>query len=201
MGGREVHFFQWCGDRGVTFVEKLSIRELDADLLGVAAMEYHDDQATLEYLLRAAQRLRTGSNQGYALLTGIGTPVHFCWVSDFERFEMQELQQHLTAPQRGAVLIFDCWSPLAVRGRGYFATAIAALANRLWVSGEMPWIFAAAKNYASLKGVREAGFIHRFTMRQRRFLGLKKAVEMAYCAADSLAPVVATVHGCAHSEN
>lgn len=180
MGQQEVHFFQWCGDPIETEREGLAIHELDQDLLATAAMEYNADQSTLDYLLRAAQRLQTARQRGFALVTSSGTPLHFSWVTEFENFEVHELREHLRAPSHKAVLIFDSWSPESVRGHNHFATAIAAIARRLLSSGEVPWIFAAAENHASLKGIVKAGFSYQFTMSRRRALGLQSRVEMIH---------------------
>ncbi len=65
-------------------------------------------------------------------------------------------------------MIFDCYTPASVRGHGFFAAAIAALANQLHAQGKAPWIFGAATNRASLRGIEESGFTHKFTLGRKR---------------------------------
>jgi len=67
-------------------------------------------------------------------------------------------------------MIFDCFTPTAVRGGGFFAHAIAALANQLNSEGKAPWIFGAATNQASLRGIEKSGFVRKFTLGRKRFL-------------------------------
>jgi hypothetical protein len=79
--------------------------------------------------------------------------------------------------------------------------AIRQVAGRLASSGEMPWIIAAVKSYASVNGIIKAGFAYRFTVRHGHLLGMKKTVETAYHAGDSLKAIGAKVRDYAHSEN
>jgi CelD/BcsL family acetyltransferase involved in cellulose biosynthesis len=170
----EVHFFDWP-NAGIDpkRSRSLALRPLDFDLLGAAGIHYADEPSTLDYLVRSAQRLRSGDKQGFALVTTDGTPVHFCWVGDFEGFAMAELQRALQAPCVNAVLIFDCHTPASVRGHGFFADAISILADQFRGAGKRPWIFAAATNHASLRGIEKSGFTRRFSLGRRRILFLK----------------------------
>jgi CelD/BcsL family acetyltransferase involved in cellulose biosynthesis len=200
-GQQEVHFFHWPGNTSAPQGDGVVLRQIDVDVLATAAMEYHADRGTLAYLLRSAQRLRTDSSRGFALVTPNGMPVHFCWVRKFENFEMQELGQCLRAPTPSAVLIFDSWSPETVRGRRYFTTTIAAMAAALRCSGEDAWIFAAAQNFSSLSGIVQAGFTYQFTMSRRRALGLACKVQTGYRPVASLARLNIGLGHYAHSEN
>lgn len=171
----EVLFFEWLGRRdGPERSRSLALRSLDFDLLGAAAIHYADEPTTLDYLVRSAQRLRSGGKQGFALVTTDGMPVHFCWVDDFEGFPIEELKRVLQAPDANAVLIFDCHTPASARGHGFFPHAISLLADQLRAAGKPPWIFAAATNHASLRGIEKSGFTHRFSLGRRRILFLKK---------------------------
>jgi CelD/BcsL family acetyltransferase involved in cellulose biosynthesis len=152
----------------------VTLRQFDSDLLGASAIRYADDPATLDYLLRSAQRLRSANDRGFVLLSAEGTPVHFCWVKDFEGFRIAELERSLRAPSADAVLIFDCFTPSPVRGRGFFASAILALADQLNSEGKAPWIFSAAENQALLRGIKKSGFAHKFTLGRKRFLFLQQ---------------------------
>jgi len=164
-----VHFFDWpASEENAGGCSGLSLRRLDDDIVGDAAIHYQDDRATLRYLIRCAQRLRAEGDGGFALLTAEGTAVHFCWVKHFEGFEMAELGRTLNAPSADAVMIFDCFTPIAARGQGFFADAIAALARQLHSEGKAPWIFGAATNLESLRGIEKSGFTRRFSLGRKR---------------------------------
>jgi len=166
----EVLFFSWTA-RAENFAESrgLTLRQFDSDLLGPAAMTYVDDPASLDYLLRCAQRLRSESDRGFVLLSADGIPVHFCWAKDFEGFRIPELERTLQAPGADAVMIFDCFTPASVRGRGLFACAIATLADQLNAEGKVPWTFGAASNQAALRGIKKSGFAYKFTLGRKKF--------------------------------
>jgi hypothetical protein len=132
-------------------------------------MTYVDDSATLDYLLRCAPRLRSEGDCGFVLLSADGIPVHFCWAKDFEGFRIPELERTLQAPCADAVMIFDCFTPASVRGRGLFACAIAALADQLNAEGKTPWMFSAASNPAALRGIKKSGFAYKFTLGRKKF--------------------------------
>jgi hypothetical protein len=176
FGFDKVLFFDWpatvenCKERG-----GLVLRSLDSDWLGAAAISYGNDPKALEYLMRSAQRLGSETEAGFALVTAQGTPVHFCWARDFEGFEMAELERTLSAPSPDAKMIFDCYTPASARGHGFFAAAIAALANQLHAQGKAPWIFGAALNRASLRGIEKSGFTYRFTLGRKKTLFIKRA--------------------------
>jgi len=146
-----------------------SLQLLDAQLLGEAAMIYADDPATLAYLIRSAERLRSGAARGFVLVSQ-GRPVHFCWLADFEGFEIAELGQRLQAPCREAVMIFDCYTPASARGNAFFAQAIRRLAEHAHREGKSPWIFSAATNLSSRRGIGKAGFAHRYSLWRKRLL-------------------------------
>jgi CelD/BcsL family acetyltransferase involved in cellulose biosynthesis len=168
----EVFFYEWP-DQGQNAQESNTLlRPLDSDLVGEAAIIYANDPSSLRYLMRSMQRLYSGQEMGFALLTPAGTPVHFCWAGDFEGFEMAELGRTLRAPYKEAVLIFDCFTPACIRGHGFFAQAIAGLADRLRSQGKSPWIFGAATNQASLRGIQKARFQYRFSLRRKKIFFL-----------------------------
>ncbi|MGA2019065.1 MAG: GNAT family N-acetyltransferase [Candidatus Sulfotelmatobacter sp.] len=152
----------------------LTLRQLDSDILGAAAISYEHDPVTLNYLMRSANRFRSEESVGFALVTSEETPVHFCWAKNFEGFEMAELGRKLQAPCANAVMIFDCFTPVSARGHGFFAEAIAALAHRLRSEGKAPWIFGAATNQASLRGIEKSGFTYKFSLGRRKVLGFVK---------------------------
>jgi Acetyltransferase (GNAT) domain len=175
FGFDAVLFFEWpAGNENRQRPSGLTLRRLDSDIVGAAAIHCAEDPKTLDYLMRSAQRLRSEGGSGFALLNTEGVPVHFCWAKDFEGFEMAELKRTLSAPCPNAVMIFDCYTPSAVRGQGFFAAALAALGDQLRAAGKSPWIFGAATNQMSLRGIEKAGFMRRFTLGRRRIFFFEK---------------------------
>ena len=165
-GSREASFFECTNPRPATTALKL--QPISIRLLARAAMEYEKDAQTVEYAMRSAERLSSGKLPGYALTTETGTPVHFCWVSPFEGFYLSELRQVLKEPVPNAVLLFDCWTPSAQRGKGYYGVCIAEVANLTLAQGKSPWIFSAAGNVSSLRGIEKSGFVPRFSLKRRK---------------------------------
>lgn len=164
----EVKFFEWVGAPTGNDDEKVlphRLQPIDLNELARAALRYESDGETLMYLIRSAQRHRTpGSTaQGFVLTGPESDAVHFCWTAPFEGFFMDELKVHLTAPVDSAVMIFDCWTPRAARGHSYYARAIALLARELSTKGKVPWIFSAAANEDSLRGIAKASFEYRYS--------------------------------------
>jgi CelD/BcsL family acetyltransferase involved in cellulose biosynthesis len=166
IGAREVTFFEYTKSRRSPTA--LNLQPLSTRLLARAAMEHENDAQTLRYFLRSAERLNSGNVSGFALTTGSGTPVHFCSVSPYEGFFLSELQQLLKEPAPDSVMIFDCYTPLSRRGNGYYGACIAEVANVLLAQGKRPWIFSAAGNASSLRGIEKSGFVPRFSLTSRR---------------------------------
>lgn len=196
FGQSEVFFFEWSRNdvpRGEPMtVRSFTVQPVDLELLAAAVMRYIDEQETLDYLLRAANRLRSKGSQGFALVTAEDVPVHFCWVSDFESFYMAELDHKLKAPSSDSVLLFDCWTPGSVRGHNYYGAAISRVASRLRASGKIPWIFSATTNVSSLRGIEKAGFVRRFSLLRKRWLFMSKvAASQSFRDTKALADVSA----------
>lgn len=169
-----VLFYEFLSQEKTAGPRCFSLRLIDLDLLASAVRQYSEDEETLTYLLRCAKRLRIDACMGFALVTEEGTPVHFCWAKAFEGFEMAELGRKLQAPCANAVMIFDCFTPVSVRGHGYFVEAIAAVARRLQSEGKVPWIFAAAANRVSVRGIEKTGFAFKFSLGRRKMFGFVK---------------------------
>lgn len=167
-GSREVSFFECTQPR--PSANTLSLQPISTRLLALATMEYEKDAKMVEYAIRSAERLSSGAASGYALMTEAGTPVHFCWVAPFEGFYLAELRQVLKEPAPNAVLLFDCWTPSAQRGNGYYAACIAEVADVLIAQGKRPWIFSAVTNQSSLRGIEKSGFVPRFSLNRRKRL-------------------------------
>jgi CelD/BcsL family acetyltransferase involved in cellulose biosynthesis len=168
----EVFFYEW---RGVGMdVGECDLRRLNLDELAAAACQYSDDPSTLDYLLRAAARLRSGQAQAYGLIDRAGKFVHFAWATDFEGFFLSELNARVDAPSPDTVMLFDCWTPLAARGHGYYAQAVGQVASIVRKQGKHAWIFSAAGNTASVKGLAKSGFERRYSLVRQRILGWQK---------------------------
>jgi len=165
-GSHRVSFFECTNQRPSATI--LSLQPISNRLLARAVMEHAKDAQMVEYAIRSAERLTSGNASGYALTTEAGTPVHFCWVAPFEGFYLSELRQVLKGPAPNAVLLFDCWTPSALRGKGYYGACIAAVANLMLAQGKRPWIFSAASNASSLRGIEKSGFVPRFSLKRRQ---------------------------------
>jgi hypothetical protein len=146
---------------------ELQLHSLSMKLLAQAAMEYEQDGDTVQYLLRSAKRLQSGSAEGFALVNADGTPVHFCWAAPFEGFWMAELNRRLTEPTTNAMLLFDSWTPGLKRGRGFFTHCVSLVAARMLQSGRRPWIASTSTN---LGRIGCAGFVPRFAFVRKKKL-------------------------------
>jgi hypothetical protein len=167
----EVLLFRWQGAPASPEPDaKLSL--LNWSMLACAAMLYSEDLETLDYLLRAAGRFHSRIHRGYALLGPEGDAQHFAWAAPYEGFAMQELGAVLKAPSLSSIMIFDCWTPGALRGRGLYGRAIRQLAALLTAQGAEVWIFSAAANPASVAGIEKAGFQRQFALVRRKIFSL-----------------------------
>jgi hypothetical protein len=137
-------------------------------------MHYSEEGETMDYLLRSSARFQSGQGRGYALLGPEGLVEHFAWVASYEGFAMAELDEVLHTPSAARVMIFDCWTPPELRGRGLYRHAIGGLAELLLAEGKDVWIFSAAANVASVAGIEKAGFQKQASLHRRKILGWKK---------------------------
>jgi hypothetical protein len=179
----EVFFYEWCGAilprRG-----EVQLRSLDFGLLATSVSEYVDDEETLAYLLRSAQRLRSGTAEGFVLVDGEGRPLHLAWLACFDGFFLSELNAKVEASSADDMLLFDCWTPVAIRGRGHYAQAIELIADRAATRGKRPWIFSAATNAASVRGLAKAGFEKRYSLFRKKVLGWQRVTGHPPVSAD-----------------
>lgn len=165
----EVLFFE-AGVDSALEPKPTRLQLLGINDLALAVEQYVDDRQTCAYLLRCAKRLRQSAIQGYGLVDDAGQYVHFAWVTPFERFFLSELNAATEAPSEACVMLFDCWTPAAQRGRGYYGYAAARIAKMMREQGKNPWIFSAASNVSSVRGLEKAGFQKRYSLvRKRRF--------------------------------
>jgi CelD/BcsL family acetyltransferase involved in cellulose biosynthesis len=168
----QVLLFQWRADK--EHDERPKLVPLTWEILSAAAMRYTDDRETLDYLLRSAGRFRANEHRGYTLLGQDGIAQHLAWVAPFEGFAMAELDEVLHAPSAASVMIFDCWTPCALRGQGLYALAIRRLAGLLFAEGKDVWIFSAAGNRASVAGIEKACFHRQGSLFRRKILWWRK---------------------------
>jgi CelD/BcsL family acetyltransferase involved in cellulose biosynthesis len=188
----EVLFYRWLPGRPPkdfpAEASSLHLSPLDLDALAAAAIRFEGDAETYDYLLRSAARLRERNARGFALRAPEGCPVHFCWVGSFAGFFMDELKVRLEAPAPTADIIFDCWTPSAVRGNHYYATTVARTAEQLVREGRDPWIFSAATNTASVHGLESSGFERHYSMVRRKTLLVQKVTKIPCAASTSEVP-------------
>jgi hypothetical protein len=132
--------------------------------LADAAMGNAEDVSTLRYLMRCAARLRTRAGCGFVLRTQGGQAGHFLWIDQYDGFHLAEIDHKLESHDPGAAMIYDCWTPVSQRGNGYYAIAIRLAAESLQQQRRRAWIFSAAENVSSVRGIRKAEFKYRFSL-------------------------------------
>jgi hypothetical protein len=169
----EVFFYEGRSS-AVPSPSSLRLQPLGLNEMATATMQHVDDRFTLDYLLRSASRLREGDAEAYGLLDASGTFVHFAWATDFDGFFLSELNAKVDAPGLDCVMLFDCWSPAAERGHGYYAQAVELIAEQVRQKGKRPWIFSAARNAASVRGLEKAGFERRYSLVRQRMFGWQR---------------------------
>ena len=178
----EVFFYQWPADSTAKISNALQLVPLTLELLAKAAIDFEGDQETSSYLLRSAQRFRAGESEGFASVDESGKPVHFAWAAAFDGFYMDELNTRLEGPRPNAAMIFDCWTPVAVRGQGYYAATVSLLAHRLARAGKDPWIFSAVRNQSSVTGLASSGFQKRYCLVRRKTFLLQRLAKVPLAA-------------------
>jgi CelD/BcsL family acetyltransferase involved in cellulose biosynthesis len=169
----EVFFYEWsCAILPPS--SGLALRPLDLNALASAASQYVDDRATLDYLLRAASRVQEGKAEGFGLVDDDGKFLHFAWATPFDGFFLSELNAKVEAPSADCVMLFDCWTPAAALGHGYYARAVELIAELVRERGQHAWIFSAASNIASVRGLEKTGFQRRYSLVRQRLLGWQR---------------------------
>jgi CelD/BcsL family acetyltransferase involved in cellulose biosynthesis len=160
------------GHLNLTLVPMLREHLVEASILNA------NDSPTLRYLMRCAQRLPHGASStnssrvsAFVLQDDTGRPVHFLWIANYDGFRLAEIEHNIEPADPKAAMIFDCWTPAAERGHGYYAAAILQAAKQLRQQGRTAWIFSGATNRASLNGVAKAGFQYRFSIVRSTRLG------------------------------
>lgn len=147
-----------------------SLSPLGWENIASAAMNNADDEQTLQYLARCAQRLRQGRATGYFLQRQGRQPSHFLWVDVYDGFHLSEIDCRLETSDPSAVMIFDSWTPVAQQGHGDYAMAIRLAAAYLQKQQRQVWLFSTARNELSFRWILRAGFVYRFSLVRRRML-------------------------------
>ncbi len=129
------------------------------------------DPPTLRYMMRYARRLSEAGASGFVLEDETGRPVHFLWITNYDGFCLAEIDHSIEPSSPNAAMIFDCWTPVADRGRGHYAAAIRRVAAQLQQQGRTARIFSGATNLSSLRGILKAGFQYQFSFFRRTRLG------------------------------
>ena len=166
----EVLFYEWSSTVPPRS-NALTLRALDLSALADATSQCIDDEATLGYLVRAATRVQEGNGEGFGLVDADGKFLHFAWTTCFDGFFLSELQAKVQSPSPDSVMLFDCWTPAAALGHGYYAQTVELIAQQVQEKGGRPWIFSAASNAASIRGLEKTGFQRRYSLVRRRLLG------------------------------
>ncbi|HLV85631.1 MAG TPA: GNAT family N-acetyltransferase [Candidatus Sulfotelmatobacter sp.] len=148
--------------------EEFEIRRLQLDDLATAVIEFHDDRATLDYLLMAARRLRLNEAEGMVLVDSAGKPLHFAWIKTFSPSHFHEKdegsQQH--------VMIVDAWTPVSQRRKHYCTQALKLIAADAKRNGQRAW-GCEISNAGWAGALAKAGFHKRYGIRHRPILGTK----------------------------
>jgi CelD/BcsL family acetyltransferase involved in cellulose biosynthesis len=187
---QRIQFYEWAEDAADTKLdESLTLLPLDREALSQAAMIYEADPETVNYLLRSARRLNSQSAQGFVLLSSEGAPLHLCWIAPFDGFMLSGVDERLVAPAATADLIFDCWTPAAVRGRGYFAEGLARVARHLTDSGRVPWIFASTSSECQVRDINTTAFQLRYSVVYTKMLAIRsRSTILATAGSDANLP-------------
>jgi hypothetical protein len=169
FGSPEIFFYERSQeiDQNVHFAG-MSLRPIDLEVLADGVTAHAEDLGTHVYLVRSAQRLRTSTIRGFALLNASSTPVHFCWVENFAIW-LQDQQKTLQGTSESkAVVIFDDWTPQIVRGMGFCGVAARLVSDHMQLEGKSTWVLISPQNTISLREIERAGFRYRLSMRRSR---------------------------------
>ncbi len=184
---QEFRFFEWndsTSGRAEAQACSLELKALDFDLLALGAIRYVDDQPTLDYLLRASERLRSTVWEGFAVVDPDGVPVQFCWTAEFEGFTMPEADYPLRAPSSESVILFGWWNPSSMNHRSCCEAVLDNVAQRLGASGKSAWIYSALdKEFPSLE-FEKIGFVQKFSLVYQQTLLRKTLIQTPSQAED-----------------
>jgi hypothetical protein len=182
---KEVRLYEW---RGTDTLSKLGnardakLYPVDLNVLAKAIMAYEGDGDTWAHLLALTRRLKAGKQEGFALVTFDGKPVHFCWTTPIHCYFARELRTKLYTEDKLATLIFDCYMPPSVRDETYACVALRVLAQRLMTEGKAPWTLTIGNQWRSR--VEDAGFAPRYALFLERTPMGRRVTRVEFCSAE-----------------
>jgi CelD/BcsL family acetyltransferase involved in cellulose biosynthesis len=160
---------------GIDTKSEIEIREGRlSDLAHLAAA--HIDDFPAERLTNARERLRMGDK------------LYVAWKKDeCAHVAWTRLRNELTASSelgdrcrlnlgKPAVIIYDCWTPSDMRGKGYYPTVIREIVRLDETRGTEHYIYCRSDNLPSVRGIIKAGFKLRYRMRRTCILGIIESV-------------------------
>ena len=151
-----MHLFKWQATE--TRIQESHVVPLSWEILAAAATRYSDEPETLDYVLRAARRLRCKKEAGFSCVgEKDGVARGFAWVAPYDGFMIPEIHQVLHSPSPESVVIFDCWTAGQLRDNGDFGTLIEQVAACVCAEGKDVWICSAAEP-GRVAQIEKAGF-------------------------------------------
>ncbi len=135
-----------------------------------ALAEEHREFRDVARLARARDRLRRGDTLHLAWLEG--RLAHVAWSAvRSEVTGTYEVGPKCRIPlEEEGVVIYDCWTPPAMRGRGMYPRVLREIAGEGGPPGRLFWIYCRRSNAASMRGILKAGFEPRYRMHRVRIL-------------------------------
>jgi hypothetical protein len=77
-------------------------------------------------------------------------------------------------------MIFDSWTPRSRRGQGYYGIALSLVAQRVAEAGKEAWIFTAAANHSSQRGIEKVGFERKYSLICRKTFAWQRIAKVAF---------------------
>jgi len=167
----EMHVFKSMGSGQAGALEELELLKSKlSDLVSLAAQ--FGEYLTPTKLAKARERLRQGDTLYTFWIRG--ECAHIAWVST--RSELMAIpkvdgQCRINVAQPAA-LIYDCWTPPAMRGKGIYPSALLSILRDN--ADKQLWIHCQHGNIASVRGIDKAGFKLCYRMLRTRLLGCIK---------------------------
>lgn len=170
----EVVFLEWTGkERIATPAQDREVRPLTFAQLAAVAMQCEDDEDTVRYLLRSAQRLRKGEAEGCVVVDDEDHPIHFAWIAPFDGFHCSELNTNLSG-EKDMSILFDCRTSLSEPGSGSFTRAIHEVAALMQGKGKRVWSYCFADRIDVVQRLESAGFERRYSLIRQRIFGWQR---------------------------
>jgi predicted GNAT family acetyltransferase len=149
---------------------------------------------TAEKLEKAGSRLKSGDTLHLAWLGGGCAHVAWTGLRDGIKAESDVGPGCGISFERPSLVIYNCWTPPAVRGQGVYAKVLRQLISKGQQAGLDVWIICRSENIPSRRGIESAGFHREHRAVRKRyfyFLETKKVVPVAsppVCDANAVDP-------------